>query len=1162
MIKKAIILISLLFVKLCIASNEQGICFVENKNQWKSAVLFKADLDGGNLHLEKDRLLFHFYEKEKYRKFHGISKEEYAKIKELKIGVSAFEIKFLNSSFQSAQGKKANHDYNNYFIGNKQKNWASNVKKYNEVYYNNLYPGVDFEIIGLKNSVKYNFYVQPNSNPNQIQLNYNGVDSVFLDKGQLNIINSVGTILEQAPFAYQYIDGKRVKVNCEFVLTNNTVSFQLGNYNKNYELIIDPILVFSSYSGSTSDNFGMTATNDNQGHLISGGIAFDIGYPTTLGAYDTTYDGIVQFGNCDVVLSKYNNNGSNLMYSTYLGGTGTENVNSIIVNKQNELFIYGVTSSIDFPFTKTAYDTIFNGGTFANYGQQGTVFNAGTDIYVSKLNTNGSSLLASTFIGGSQNDGLSGSAELNFNYGDVFRGEIMLDDYSEVYVVSSTLSADFPVTTGVVQPLKKANYDACVFKFNSDLSSLLWSTFLGGSNQDAGYSLTVNDSLQVFITGGTNSVDFYSTTNAYQSNFQGGLSDGFITVLSKDATSVISSTYTGTSAYDQSYFIQLDPKGFPYIFGQTQGYGSFPISSGVYSNANSGLFIQKFEKNLSGILFSTLLGSGSSKIDLSPTAFLVDNCETIYLAGWGGNIITGIPTLNMPLTANAIQSNTDGFNFYLMRLDKDALSLSYATYFGGNLSREHVDGGTNRFDKQGVVYQSVCAGCGNHDDFPTTPGAWSATNNSNNCNNGVFKFDFEQKIVTANITSQSFKICAPSTMQFFNSSGGFTSYTWDFGNGDVTSTDLNPSRTYNVPGIYPVKLIVENPLSCNLRDTNFIYVEVLPPLNVDFDFLVTDCGTNVDFIDKTTGSELNSLSYFWDFGSGITSDEQSPKLDFTYQGTYNVELLVTSSLGCKDSVEVQIELGKTKITSDTIICQPGNLQLFASGGLEYDWQPVSKLTNSKIANPIATVSETTTFTCRIKTADSVGNPCIVDLSTVVQVSNLYKINIQATDTIFKGDTIQLNALPVGNYLYSWSPINSLSNYKIYNPLAFPDESTIYKLKMADELGCTKDVEVKINVEEVFCKEPNIFVPNTFTPNQDNLNELFRVRGKHIDVESFYFAVYNRWGELIFETTDFSKGWDGNYKGKALDPDVFAYYVKLNCIDGEEFFKKGNITLIR
>ncbi|MES2835878.1 MAG: PKD domain-containing protein [Bacteroidota bacterium] len=1142
------------------ATNEQGICFVENKNQWKSTVLFKADLDGGNLHLEKDRLLFHFYEKEKYRKFHGISKEEYAKIKDLKIGVSAFEIKFLNSSFQLAEGKKAHQDYNNYFIGNNKKTWAGNVKKYNEVYYNNLYQGIDFEIIGLKNAVKYNFYVQPNTNPNQIQLKYNGTDSIFLDKGQLNIITSVGTILEQAPFAYQYIDGKRIKINCEFVLKNNTVSFQLGKYNKNYELIIDPELIFSSYSGSIADNFGMTATPDNYGNLISGGIAFDIGYPTTLGAYDTTYDGLVQSGSCDVVLSKYNNNGTVLMYSTYLGGTETEVVNSIIVNKQNELFIYGITGSSNFPVTKTAFDTVFNGGVFADYSSgQGTRFNHGTDIYVSKLSANGMSLLASTFIGGTQNDGLNISSELKFNYGDIFRGEIMVDEYSEVYVASTTLSSDFPVTVGVVQPVNKGFSEACVFKFNSNLSELIWSTFLGGTKQDAGYSLAVNDSLHVYVTGGTNSSDFFSSTNAYQSILQGTSADGFLTILNKDATAVIASTLTGTSLYDQSYFIQLDLKGYPYILGQTQAYSTFPISNGVYSNPNSSLFIQKFKKDLTGFLFSTLLGSGSSKIDLSPTAFLVDYCETIYLAGWCGEFG---PTTTMTLTSDAKQDTTDGFDFYLMRLDKDSADLSYASYFGGHLSREHVDGGTNRFDKQGVVYQSVCAGCTNNDDFPTTPNVVSATNNSTNCNNAVFKLDFEQKIVSANITAQSFKICAPYTMQFFNSSGGFTSYTWDFGNGDVTSTDLNPSRTYNVPGIYPVKLIVENPLTCNLRDTNFIYVEVLPALNVDFDFLVTDCGTNVDFIDKTTGSELNSLSYFWDFGSGNTSEEKSPKFDFTNEGTYNVELLVSSSLGCKDSVEVQLELGKTKITPDTIICNPGNLQLLASGGLEYDWQPTSKLNNSKIANPLATIDETTTFTCRIKTADSVGNPCVVDLSTVVQVSNLYKINIQATDTIFKGDTIQLNALPAGNYLYSWSPINSLSNYKIYNPLAFPSESTIYKLRMADELGCTKDAEVKINVEEVFCEEPNIFVPNTFTPNQDNVNELFRVRGKHIDVESFYFAVYNRWGELIFETTDFTNGWDGVYKGKALDPDVFAYYVKLKCIDGEEFFKKGNITLIR
>jgi hypothetical protein len=204
-------------------------------------------------------------------------------------------------------------------------------------------------------------------------------------------------------------------------------------------------------------------------------------------------------------------------------------------------------------------------------------------------------------------------------------------------------------------------------------------------------------------------LNFPVTPGAISTTYNGGITDGFVSKLKNDGTSILNSTFVGTAAYDQTFFIQLDKDFDVYIVGQTLGV--MPVSGGVYSNANSGQYIWKMTNDLSAQIFTTIFGNGNNSINISPSAFLVDYCENIYVSGWGGHILQGVPTNNMPLTANAIQSTTDGFNFYLFVLSTNATSLLYATYFGGAQSQEHVDGGTSRFDKKGIIYQSVCAGC-------------------------------------------------------------------------------------------------------------------------------------------------------------------------------------------------------------------------------------------------------------------------------------------------------------------------------------------------------------------------------------------------------------------------------------------------------------------
>ena len=1148
-----------------VATNEAAnVFFSENKGQWDSKILYRAALDGGALYLEKTAFTYSFYDKELLHKLHLASTSELHKITNTAIRSHAFRINFVNClPITSTSHFKPSSDYENYFIGRNHTRWVSNVKRYTQVLYTNLYDKIDMEIIGLNNSVKYNFIVKANANSEQIKMHYDGLSCIELIKGKLIIKTILQEITEQEPYAYQWIDGKKINVPCKFILNGTTVSFGLGNYNKNFELVIDPILIFGSYSGSTADNFGMTATYDNRGHLYAGGTAFATGYPITVGAFDPTYNGIVQSGRTDVVITKYDSAGTNLIYSTYIGGANsTEVVSSLIVNDQNELLLYGATGSNDFPVTSNAYDTSFAGGTAFNNVPNGTNFQNGADLYIAKFDATGSSLIGCTYVGGTKNDGVNSSGTLAYNYGDYYRGEITLDPNGNCYIASFTYSLDFP-TVNAFQPIHGGGIDGVVFKMNPLLTTLIWSSYIGGAGEDGAYAIAVDDSSVSYVTGGTSSANFPTTLGSANANYLGGLTDGFIAKINKAGTTILCASYIGTALYDQCFFVQLDKKRRVYLVGQTLG--AFPVSGGVYSNPGSGQFIVKLDNNLTNYIYSTVFGNGNGIPNISPSAFLVDDCENVYVSGWGGHILNGTPTNNMPLTNNAFQNTTDGFNFYLIVFSKDIQALIYATYFGGATSQEHVDGGTSRFNKKGIVYQSVCAGCGSNDDFPTTVGAWSQTNNSSNCNNGVFKFDFQVKLASSEFTTSYQSQCAPAIVQFNNTNPNTQSFLWDFGNNDTSSLISNPIRTYNNPGTYLVILIVNDTSSCNKTDTSFQYITVYPPLVADFNFTTLPCTNFVQFLDSSTAVADTAATWNWDFGDGQSSNIKNPQHTYNANGTYNVTLISSTTKGCADTVVVQIVFVGVvaSVNSDTTICQGTSAQLYASGGFAYSWSPSTGLSNTNISNPIAAPNDTTTYTVVVSVVNNNGDTCLVTLNTTVNVVILTVGNATLTsnrDTILKGESTQLTVTPTNANSYTWLPVESLNNPSISNPIASPIKTTTYTVFIAGAGGCGVTKQITIVVLSNICDEPDIFIPNTFTPNGDGNNDIFNVRGNNIDIS--YLAVYNRWGEKVFDSNDKKTGWDGTYKNKAANPDVFAYYVKIKCFNGKDYLKKGNITLIR
>ncbi|MCS7074628.1 MAG: PKD domain-containing protein, partial [Bacteroidia bacterium] len=484
--------------------------------------------------------------------------------------------------------------------------------------------------------------------------------------------------------------------------------------------------------------------------------------------------------------------------------------------------------------------------------------------------------------------------------------------------------------------------DGVIFKLNTDLSSILWSTYLGGTNVDAAFSIKTDRNGFVFVCGGTASPNLFpANTPGWLQFYRGGTADGYIARLTPNGSSLTAATYIGTNLYDQAFFVQLDSSDNVYITGQTEG--NYPILNAGYSVANGGQFITKLTNDLSVPMVSSRYGSANGIINITINAFLVDRCGNIYISGWGGLSGANGSTNGLPVTANAIQTTTDGRDFYLAVFGADMSSLRYATFIGAVQTQqfawatEHVDGGTSRFDKRGVVYQAVCGGCGGN-SFPTTPGAYEENNGSSNCNNVVFKLDFELMVPTqANFSYslQPLQGCSPLQISFTNLSNGGTFFFWNLGNGNTSNAFVPPPQIYTQPGDYTVMLIISDNDACTYDDTISQQISVLPNIYLDFGFTVNPCEKTVVFHNYST----NVVNGLWYFGDGTSSTQISPTHQYANYGTYQVMFIGNNATYCPDTIIKTVTLIEPNANFNpiTIPCVP-TVQFQNTGwGGSYRW---------------------------------------------------------------------------------------------------------------------------------------------------------------------------------------------------------------------------------
>jgi hypothetical protein len=731
------------------------IPFIENKGQVGSdEVSFYAKTFGGTLFVGKDGTL------------------TYSFASEDKAGVVIKEIVTENNI--TVKGIEPSPTKVNYFIGNDQSKWRSNIPSFNSVALGEIYKGIELSLKAYGKNVEKLFTVLPAANPESIKVTLKGAKELKVnDKGELEVLTDHGPITFTKPIAYQEIEGKRVEVDVSYELAGNVKSqnpndkqiapmpentlfqhsiippfhdssslppptsasvqcqgltpnltseyfpllqysitpslqplpttpqqqstsygFKVAAYDKRHPLIIDPLLA-STFIGGYNHDEGFSIAVDGSGNVyVTGHTIYDpVGfYPTTTGAYDEIHNG----GTYDVFVSKLDSNLSTLLASTFIGGGFDDYNRFLALDGSGNVYVTGYTTSGNYPTTPGAYD------------ESHTV---GGAVFVSKLDSNLGTLLASTFIEGADSDGGTNLA---------------LDDSGNLYVTGWTAGAGFPTTGGAYDTIHNGAADVFVSKLDSNLSTLLASTFIGGVNYDTGYSLALDDSGNVYVTGWTAS-GFPTTGGAYDTSYNGGTYDVIISKLDGNLSTLLASTYIGGSGQDEGVSLTLDGSGNVYVTGYATS--GFPTTGGAYDTSYNGGtydgFVSKLDSSLSTLVASTFIGGGG---DDGGNFLTLDGSGNVYVAGFAAS---GFPT-----TAGSYEENYNlGSDGYVSRLDSNLSTLLASTFLAGN-NNDALN--SLALDGSGNVYVTGKSG---YSDYPTTPGSYDTSPNPLNNDVVVSKLD-------------------------------------------------------------------------------------------------------------------------------------------------------------------------------------------------------------------------------------------------------------------------------------------------------------------------------------------------------------------------------------------------------------------------------------
>jgi len=557
----------------------------------------------------------------------------------------------------------------NYFRG-PQAEWKTDIANFARVRYQRVYSGVDVVYYGNGQQLEYDFEIAPGASPAVIQVRFAGATGLHRsDSGEL--VFRVGTreLRQPKPFAFQMIGGVRRQVPVEYRLRNGEVGFGVGEYDPTRTLIIDPIIVYSTYTGGSGDGQALAVASDVNGAAYVAGFTAAVDFPTTPGALRETSNGEC----CDGFVTKFDAAGD-VVYSTYIGGHGSNEVRAIAVDRWGEAYLTGVTFARDFPTTP---------GTIQPQCVSATKCSTG---FVSKLNASGSGLVFSTYFGAPAHESNRHTRPMG----------IAIDAARNIYIGGWTAEG-FPVTPGAFQTFGGfGSYVGFVTKLNPTGTALVYSTFLHAGQEEFVNAIAVDGAGNAYVTGRTTSRSFPTTPGTFQADCPkpdvfGTCGTAFVTKFNATGSALIYSTYLGGSGQSIYIFadsegtgIAVDPDGFAYVTGWTSAL-DFPTTPAAFRTTTQtpDAFVTKLNQAGSALVYSTYVGG-----DAGPIAFYsgadeawgiaLDAQRNAYIAGWTSS--SDFPVVD------AVQSvfSDGGRDAFVAKLNATGTALTFASYLGGN----------------------------------------------------------------------------------------------------------------------------------------------------------------------------------------------------------------------------------------------------------------------------------------------------------------------------------------------------------------------------------------------------------------------------------------------------------------------------------------------
>ena len=683
----------------------------------------------------------------------------------------------------------------NYFIGNDPAKWRTDVPNYASVRENNLYPGVDVVYYGRQGQLEYDFAVAPRVDPSELRFEIQGAERLRITQsGDLELSTNGGTVVLRRPIAYQRIGELRSLVRVSyFRVGRNRFGFRLGAYRRNQPLVIDPVLTYSTYLGGSGGDVGYAVGVDSAGNAYVAGETNSTNFPTLNPEQGSSG------GNGDGFIAKLNPNGTQLVYSTYIGGSGADTVNALALDSGGDVFVTGNTTSTNFPVVPQSTPT-------SSAAAFQTVYKGNGDAFVAELASTGSKLTYSSYLGGSGAD---------------FGQGIAVDSTGNAYVTGSTQSPDFPLLSPFQATLEGSS-DVFITKVNFSGTALVYSTYLGGTQADTGQSIKVDSSGNAYVAGYTFSTNF-PLQSAYQSMNMGD-ADVFISELNSGGSALVFSTYLGGTARDRAFGLALDSSGNIYVAGDTQS-TDFPTTSGVFQSVYAG----------NGDAFATKLNAGGKT--LSYSTYIggtgVDQGNGIAVDSSGNAAIIGFtqssdfPKVSpfqaiLGLTGGSTCGTAVCADAFVTELNPSGGGANYSSFLGGSGADF---GQAVAVDSSGNAY---LAGSTSSSNFPAIAGVYQGTLG------GVAGNAFVAKVESAN--SPAIAI-TPSKVNFGNETVSVTSSTQT-----VTVFDM---------GTAPLQITQITPPSSDFGESNNCVGTVAPQ---------GSCTINVSFTPAATGSVTDQFS--------------------------------------------------------------------------------------------------------------------------------------------------------------------------------------------------------------------------------------------------------------------------------------------------------------